>query len=147
MTNDLISKLFLVHSVMRRTINTAFRHAGLTWSFEHFVFLAAIPAGKGVPLKYISTTVFGRDQSAMRRALSILEKAALIRLRRESEDRRHLRVHITSEGIEVLASLSRLALDSMDRVMFSEEQVTLARLSGMLDQFQSHMDIGSSQVA
>lgn len=147
MTTDLITKLFLVHSVIRRAINTAFKQAGLVWNFEHFIFLAAIPAGKGIPLKYIATTVFGRDQSAMRRALSTLEKAKLIKLKREIEDRRHLRVHITSEGIEVLASLNRLALNSIDQTLFSDEQETLVKLSGMLDQLQPHMDYEPSQVA
>ena len=147
MTTDLITKLFLVHSVIRRAINTSFKQAGLAWNFEHFIFLTSIPASKGIPLKYIATTVFGRDQSAMRRALSALERGRLIRLKREAEDRRHLRVHITSEGIEVLASLNRLAHDSMDTALFSDEQETLVKLSGMLDQLQPHMDYESSQVA
>lgn len=147
MTTDLISKLFLVHSVIRRTVNATFKQAGHEWSFEHFIFLAAIPAGKGIPLKYIATAAFGRDQSAMRRVLSALEKAGLIRLKREADDRRHLRVHITGEGIAVLAALSRLAQDSLDRALVSGEQEALAKLSGMIDQLQSHMDCGRSQVA
>lgn len=147
MTTDLISKLFLVHSVIRRAVNAIFKHAGHTWNFEHFIFLAAIPAGKGIPLKYIATAVFGRDQSAMRRVLSALEKAGLIKLKREAEDRRHLRVHITSEGVAVLASLSRLAQNSLDRALTSGEQEALAELSGMVDQLQSHMDCERSRVA
>lgn len=147
MTTDLISKLFLLHSVIRKEVNAAFKQGEYPWRFEHYVFLSAIPPGKGIPLKYISTAVFGRDQSSLRRALDSLEKAKLIRLKRETTDRRHLRVHITSEGTDVLAALHRLATDSLDQALACAEPDILAGLASLLNRLQVDADLENSEVA
>jgi hypothetical protein len=147
MTTDLISKLFLLHSVIRKEVNAAIKQGGYPWRFEHYVFLSAIPAGKGIPLKYISTAVFGRDQPPLRRALDALDKAKLIRLKREAADRRHLRIHITSEGLDVLAVLHQLAMDSIDQALAQTEPEMLSDLAVLLDRVQFDAEQDSSEVA
>ena len=75
MTIDFITKLFLANSIVRRVTNAALKQAGHAWKYEHLVFLAAIPAGKGVPSKHIAAELFGKDQTAMRRIQTDLENA------------------------------------------------------------------------
>ncbi|EMG37711.1 hypothetical protein PCS_01493 [Desulfocurvibacter africanus PCS] len=147
MTTDLISKLFLLHSVIRREVNAAIKRGGYPWRFEHYIFLSAIPPGKGIPLKYISTAIFGRDQPPLRRALDALEKAKLIRLKREAADRRHLRIHITSEGLDVLAVLHQLIMDSIDQALINTESEMLSGLADLLDRLQVDAEQDSSEVA
>ncbi len=132
MTTDLISKLFLLHSVIRREINASLKSGGHPWRFEHYIFLSAIPSGPGIPLKDISLTVFGRDHPPLRRTLDALEKAKLIRLKREAADRRHLRVHITSDGLDVLAALHERAMAAIDLNLTIAEPEMLSDLESLL---------------
>lgn len=147
MTTDLISKLFLLHSVIRGGVNAALKQSGSPWRFEHYIFLSAITPGKGIPLKYISTAIFGRDQPPLRRALDALDKAKLIRLKREAADRRHLRIHITSEGLDVLAVLHQLAMDSIDQALAQTEPEMLSDLAVLLDRVQVDAEPDNSVVA
>lgn len=144
---DLISRTFLVHAAIRKAVNVGFARAGQPWTMEHLVFLAAVPAGKGIPLRNVTAAVFGSDQPPMRRTLSSLEKAGLIQLKRETEDRRHLRVHITSEGLAMLGVLSRLAQGALDKALCGLGQDTLARLGQTLDDLDGDLELSNSEVA
>lgn len=121
MTTDLLCKIFLAHSIIRRAINATLKQAEYKWKYEHLVFLAAIPTEEGIPRKYIAAAFFGGDQSTMRRILADLGKAKLIQFKREAEDRRHLRVHITGKGLELLTTLNALALDSIHMALPQDE--------------------------
>lgn len=135
-TTDLLCKLFLAHSTVRHAVNATLKQAEYKWKYEHFAFLAAIPAQEGISRKYIASVLFGGDLSAMRRILADLGKAGLIRFEREADDRRHLRVHITAKGLKLLATLDTLARDSIRAALSRNELEFAAGAQPAL--FQTH---------
>jgi DNA-binding MarR family transcriptional regulator len=101
-------RLRTAHMSFSRALRVELEKEGVT--FGQFVHLERLWKEDGLPQAELSARV-GVEAGSSTSILAELEAAGLVERRRDAEDRRSIRVHLTSRGSKLEASLMRRAAE------------------------------------
>lgn len=127
--------LYLAHRYARAATNRALRAHRL--DLRHFAVLGHLAEAGPTP----QSALVGQlqmDKSSMVYVLDELERQDLVNRRKDEHDRRRYAVHLTDEGRARLAEVTRIAAQTMSKLLAPLSESDQHRLHALLTRFIDH---------
>lgn len=90
---------------LRSLLNKLLKDGGFSITNEQWVVLKVIAESPGVSQTEIAEKSL-KDKTNITRILDLLEKGAYVERRKDAQDRRMYRIHITKKGLEILKNVN-----------------------------------------